>query len=398
MEILMLSYWDFQKQGMQVTLKTPLYFAEQGHKVKFFVHSERTTNPSKIDNLHPNLEVFRFNLPLKLFARFPKINRIRQLLLFALFSIYRIFNLYRKNNKPDLIYAAECDAILTGSLLRKIYKVPFVTRYYGISNILVKNLHKHLFYHLSLKQSADLSIVTNDGTNGLEILKSVNPNIKEFKFWRNGIEAPKINSKLLNKYKKMYSIKNDDFVLLTVGRLYGWKRLDRAIKTVKYLKNRQKVKLLIVGEGSEKENLEKLAENLKVEDSVIFTGPIDHNKIYNIYEFADVLFSLHDMANAGNQLYEALNSSTCILTIDIGGSTEILRNGKNGIVVNFTKDEEKLIKNIAKEINALMQNRKKLNKLKKEAKKTANQILWTWDERLKAELESLEDLVKDYNK
>lgn len=390
----MISYWDFQQQGMQVTLKTPLYFARQGHKVKLFVHSEQTTNPSKISNLNPNIEVFRFNLPFKFLVRFPKINRVRQLLLFGFFSIYHFHNLYRRDSKPDLIYAAECDAILIGSLLKKIYKIPFVTRYYGISNILVENLHKHLFYYLSLKLPSDLAIVTNDGTNGLEILENINSNIKEFKFWRNGIESPKIYLKLLNKYKEKFNIRSGDFVLLTVGRLYGWKRVDRAIKSLKYLKNRQKVKLLIVGEGPERENLKKLAENLKVEDSVIFTGPIDHNKIYNIYAISDVLLSLHEMANAGNQLYEALNSSTCILTINIGGSTEILKNGKNGIIVNFTKNEEKLIKNIAEGINDLMLDGAKLKKLKKETKKTANQILWSWDERLDAELKALEFLVK----
>lgn len=39
--ILMISFWDFQDEGMQVTQRTPLFFSERGHKVTFMVHSLR---------------------------------------------------------------------------------------------------------------------------------------------------------------------------------------------------------------------------------------------------------------------------------------------------------------------------------------------------------------------
>lgn len=72
----MISSWDFQEQGMEVTKKTPIYFAKQGHYAKLFVYLEQIANLAKIDNLHLNITVYRFDLPLKFLSKIPKLNRI----------------------------------------------------------------------------------------------------------------------------------------------------------------------------------------------------------------------------------------------------------------------------------------------------------------------------------
>lgn len=393
MNILMVSYWDFQKEGMQVTLKTPLYFAKNGHKINFFVHSEQTTNPSQLTNIHPNINVYRFDLPLKFISNIPKLNRIRQIILFKFYCLYTVFRIYKFRSKPDLIYAAECDAILIGRILKYIFRVPLVTRYYGISNILLENPYRHFLYFLSLKVISDLAIVTDDGTNGRETLKNINPHIKYIKFWKNGIEPLKIEIKKTKHLKDLLKIQDKQVVLLTVSRLYGWKRVDRAIRLLSVLNQdlRKKTILLIVGEGPERINLEKLARKLRVFDSVLFRGKVPHTEIYNYYRIADIFLSLYDMSNVGNPLLEALNAHLPIITINTGETEGVIKNGENGILIEFVDNEKELAIKLANAVEKLCEDEKLQSKIKKGAEKYAKKNLLTWDERLSLELKAIEN-------
>lgn len=396
----MISYWDFQEHGIAGPKKTPLYFAQNGHNIKFFVHSEQTANPSKIVDLHLNIEVYRFELPLKFLSKIPKINRIRQLFLFAFYCLYNLSKIYKRGEKPDVIYAVECDAILIGSILRHIYRIPLVTRHYGVSRLLLEHPIRHFLYPLSLTRSADLKIVSDDGTNGLEILKNFNPSVKRIKFWRDGFEPAKTEAKEISRLRNKYGLKSSDFVLLTVSRLKSWKRVDRALRVMHFLDKKQKreIKLLIVGHGPERENLERLAKELDVTDSVIFTGPVEHRNIYNFYGLVDIFLSLYDFSNVGNPILEALISGKCIVTMNNGGTPEVITNGVNGILVEVNKDEESLARELAKVITRLVENEEYRHELGKGAKEYAEKHLWTWDERLQAELESIEELVNYWHK
>ena len=396
MEMLMISYWDFQDHGIQVTKRTPLYFAQQGHNVTFMVHSEMTLKPSKIDNLHQNAKVLRFEMPFKWFDRIPKLNRIRQLILFGLFCFFHTRMLYRDGKKPSIIYSAECDAILIGTVLSRILKIPLITRYYGVSNLLIEHPFKHFLYSLCLRCPADMAILTNDGTNALKILQKVNKNIGKLYFWSNGID--KINLQLKNSqcFRKLFQIPEDRVILLTVGRLYGWKRVDRAIKAVAILIQKKIcVNLLVVGHGPEKSRLKKLATELGVDSSVFFVGAVKHEEMSNIYSIGDILLSFHEMANLGNPVWEAMNAGLCIVTLNDGKTNEIITDGITGKLIDIDFDEERLIVQISNELEELVTCPEYRHRLATGAKIYGENNLWTWNDRLKTELESINMLLRD---
>lgn len=63
------------------------------------------------------------------------------------------------------------------------------------------------------------------------------------------------------------------FIVGTTSRFIGWKRVDFLIKGfAKFLNKYGDAKLLLVGDGTEMENLKSLVSNLGIDDSVIFTG------------------------------------------------------------------------------------------------------------------------------
>ncbi|MFY0604913.1 MAG: glycosyltransferase [Flavobacteriaceae bacterium] len=79
-----------------------------------------------------------------------------------------------------------------------------------------------------------------------------------------------INVSLQQKLKEKYA---DKFVIGTSSRLAGFKRVDRLISVFKeYLKINTDSVLLIVGDGIEREKLEKQVKDLKIEEQVDFVG------------------------------------------------------------------------------------------------------------------------------
>ena len=73
-------------------------------------------------------------------------------------------------------------------------------------------------------------------------------------------------------------------VIICVGRLIKEKNQECLIQAVKDLD----VKLLIIGNGVEYENLQKLVSSMKLKDKVIFETSIPHDKIHSYYAAADI--------------------------------------------------------------------------------------------------------------
>lgn len=403
----MISYWDFQDHGMQAVMRTPLYFAGQGHEVTFMVHSETTANPTLIENLHSNARILRYDLPAKWFGKIPMVQRVRQFLLFAFFCVIHALKIYRGGNKPKVIYAAECDAVLIGCFLRWIYKVPLVTRFYGVARITAhfdserKRLNcaglRHIGTRLALTRKAEMIIITDDGSNGLQLVRAINPHVEKVKFWRNGIDERLVSSRDVARLRKSHEICPDDFVLLTVCRLDPMKKVDRAIRALHYLQEAglTNSKLVVVGHGIERQVLERLVSELDLRQSVVFVGAVEHNRIYEYYALADVFLSLYDLTNVGNPLLEALNSGKCIVTLNTGRTGEVIRDGMNGRLLEVGDDENDLARRLGEVLVELHKSQGLRSSLAEGARLYGQEFLWTWDERLKAELNSILELIED---
>ena len=194
------------------------------------------------------------------------------------------------------------------------------------------------------------------------VKKYLNLENEKFIVLKNGINTDiftkKINEKEKRDIKIKYNIKEDDKILLFIGRIVpekGVKELIGALKNVKY----PNYKLLIIGaalnELKVKTTFEKEIEELvgKSDDKVIFTGFIKYQDIYKFYNIADiaVLPSICD-DSAPLTVIESLVSGLPIITTNSGGIPEYAING-SAIIIKRDKD---LINNLAKEIDRLLNN------------------------------------------
>ena len=139
------------------------------------------------------------------------------------------------------------------------------------------------------------------------------------------------------KIRKKYHLSDNDFIILTVAHLVKRKGVADLIKAVS-LTNQPEIKLIVVGQGPEKENLEKLAKKLAVEDRVIFAGLVDSTNPF--YATAD-LFALTsffvkeegDIEGLGIVLLEAQQYGLPVVGSQSGGIPEAIEEGKTGFVV-----------------------------------------------------------------
>lgn len=154
----------------------------------------------------------------------------------------------------------------------------------------------------------DTFVVLEEGTR--EKLLDFKVPVRKVFYIYNGVE---ISDKKINE--------NDGggVKLIFVGRLEEQKKCDVLIKAASILKNRQlDFNLLIVGDGSLREDLEKLVERLSLNDVVQFSGYQENTLSY--MKDADILILPSDNEGMSNVLLEAISIGLPIIVTDVGSS------------------------------------------------------------------------------
>lgn len=212
-----------------------------------------------------------------------------------------------------------------------------------------------------------------------DLKKFVNANGKsKFVVLNNVIDSSKFNKKLTDierkEIRQKYNIKENDKVIIFVGRLTEEKGIKQLLLAVNDL-NKNDLKVLIVGSyffnTKMKSNFQNELDNLisRNKEKIIFTGYIDYNDIYKYYKIADiaVLPSMWEEP-AGLTIQEAEACGLPIITTDSGGIPEYV-NSKNAIIL---KRDKMLISNLKLEIEKLLENKIKMKEMREESKKIAS--------------------------
>lgn len=119
--------------------------------------------------------------------------------------------------------------------------------------------------------------------------------------------------------------------------IYNVSSLIRSIPII--LREEPHVKLLIAGDGAEREKLEKEAENLKVKEFVQFLGRIPHEKMPDLLSQADIYVSTSLYDGTSVSLLEALASGAFPVVTDIPANREWISDGENGFLFPIKKEE-----------------------------------------------------------
>ncbi len=175
-------------------------------------------------------------------------------------------------------------------------------------------------------------------------------------------------------------------VLISVSRLSRRKGLDYLLRAVAALGDG--VKLIMVGDGVERESLTKLSDELGIRDRVVFVGKVPNEKLLDYYNLADifVLPSLHE--GMGIVFLEAMACGLPVVTTNIGGMVDFVKDGKTGLLVD-PKNAEQLSDALSK----LITDKKLRGRIAKSGERLVR-TEYTWGEAAKRYLEVFNKAVK----
>ena len=161
--------------------------------------------------------------------------------------------------------------------------------------------------------------------------------------------------------------------LITVGRLAPWKNVDSIIEAMYLLKKEDlKINLIIVGSGPQELDLKKQVDNLNLSNEVIFTGQKKYLELKEYYKSADIYIQASGYEGLPHVLLEAINFDLAIISTPIGGTNEILQDGKNGFILDLEKGIKPNSENLKNIILEVVNNKKLTEEKKVNAKKLLN--------------------------
>ncbi len=122
--------------------------------------------------------------------------------------------------------------------------------------------------------------------------------------------------------------------VLSVGRLMKDKRLDLLIKAMRVVCDAQEAHLIVVGRGSERRHLKTLIQKLHIEPYIHLLGYVPEEDLPALYRACDI-FAIPSMVEV--QSLPALQAAVTglpIVAADSAALPELVRQGKNGLLVN----------------------------------------------------------------
>ncbi|MDO8529603.1 MAG: glycosyltransferase family 4 protein [bacterium] len=164
----------------------------------------------------------------------------------------------------------------------------------------------------------------------------------------------------------------EEFRILCVSRITPRKGVNYLIEAFKKLSEKhQDIFLQIIGDGDEKNELENLVKELKIENKVEFTGLISHEKLPSYFQSADVFVLPSLNEGMSNAMLEALASGLPIIATDTGGTRELVKDGENGFIVKMKDSGD-----IAEKIERLIENAELREKMGKVSREIAENMSW----------------------
>jgi UDP-glucose:(heptosyl)LPS alpha-1,3-glucosyltransferase len=180
----------------------------------------------------------------------------------------------------------------------------------------------------------------------------------------NGVESKTINHESsFKKLSKEFDIDKNSSILLYVGSGFKRKGVEEFLEIIAKLKN-QSVKAFIIGKEKNLEYYQQLSKDLKIDKTVIFTGP--RADVDDFYTIGDIFLFPTRYEPFSNVVLEAMSFENAVFTTRQNGAHEILT---DEYIMASSKDFS-----VAKKIDDLLEDAKELSDIKRENKLIASKL------------------------
>lgn len=278
----------------------------------------------------------------------------------------------------DVIHSQTEFAIGTfARLFAKQYHIPLVHTYHTLYEDYIHYITKGYFNRSGKKLVEYLTKFYCD-TTATELIVPTNKIYKlfkeKYKFERNiniiptGIEVERffqenMDLNQIHDLRNSLHLSKKDFVILFVGRLAEEKNIEFLIESHKRLveEGRLNIKLVIVGDGPDKEKYENFSKKLGLENQIIFIGKVSWDDMPYYYQIATVFATASRTETQGLTLIEAMASNVVPVCMKDEAFESMITEDLNGL---FFQNEEEYMKQIL----YLYENKKELDRFCRQAR------------------------------
>ena len=356
---ILLGYRYNPKMPIPPDVEIPSHITNFGHDVTWILSSEEIQEALKTDFN----DVHIFVVPCKYSKG---LLHILSKVLYAL-RRKRFASKNFKQEKYNMVFArmSVFDGLLALYLKRR-YNVPFV---FEMENPIEQSYETHKFYskhkyfwyfiskieaHLMvyLLRKADLVLpvgrfmVAYLAKKGIERSKMMN--------LPHGVNWNRFSNANGEEIRKRYKLEHSS-VIIYVGTMDKLRHLNVLIHTLSKIKREKNVKLLMVGDGTDKTNLEKLADDLGIRNDVVFTGQVLQSEVPNFIAAADIAVSAVPpldfyKVSCPIKMIEYMGmGKPVVANEEIPEQKEVIQETEGGILVKF--EDESFANGIIKLLN-----------------------------------------------
>lgn len=265
-----------------------------------------------------------------------------------LFSFWQIKKMI-KQQKIEIIFTP--NILPLGSIayfLNKFFNIPYIISLHGLDINLALASKKKLAYKI-LQRAQNILVNSQSTANILSCFPELAKKIAVF-YPSLTLDFSKVEQIKLQELRHILGINEGANVFLSVGRLSPRKGHALALEAL-YNLDLANWQYLIVGEGPEKVNLEKLIEKYSLTDKVKILSNIQNSDLIYYYKLANIFLLPQSKINSdvegfGIVFLEAATAGLPIIAGNNGGVLEILKHKQNAWLVNDLQDLEIAIKDL----------------------------------------------------
>ncbi len=326
MKIAIVCYPTFGGSGVVAT-ELGIALANRGHEIHFITYKQ----PVRLASLTGNIHYHEVHVPEYPLFHYQPYELALSSKLVDMVKLYRIELLHVHYAIPHA-YAG----YMAKKMLNEVgISIPMVTTLHGTDITLVGN---HPFYKPAVTFSINKSDVVTSVSQSLkdDTIRLFNIE-REINVIPNFIDTSKYNRNFTDCQREMMA-NIDEMIITHISNFREVKRIPDVIKIFYRIQQSLPAKLIMVGEGPEKENAEYLCDELGIADSVLFLG--NSNEIDKILCFSDLFLLPSKTESFGLAALEAMVNGVPVISSNSGGIPEVNKHGVSGYLSDVGNIEE----------------------------------------------------------
>jgi glycosyltransferase involved in cell wall biosynthesis len=261
--------------------------------------------------------------------------------------------------KPDIVHAQSLISGMPALLSHKLLKIPYVIYGRG-SDVYLPGWFTKLTAKGILKNASTVIALTEHMKDAMQAIYS-----RDIIVVPNGINLNEVAEKETEGG-------NPSKRVLFVGRLHPVKGVQYLLGAMSIVhRELPEAKLILVGDGEEREHLETLTDNLGIRECVEFAGRVPHERVKDYMNQAEV-FVLSSLSEGFPvTILEAMACGLPVVATRVGGVPDIIKNGTNGYLVDTMNQEQ-----IAEALLNLLQDEKLRRDISGNNREKAKKYRW----------------------